>query len=99
LKLVPNLPVKLLVQRFRSRPVKPNHLKCYNRTPTPSLRTGFPVSHGDCAGFLLLTFPLVRAFSRAAWEQAETGLSQRHELALVPSIQTPEICSSKKETS
>jgi hypothetical protein len=35
------LAVKLLVERFGRRPIKPNHFECYHRTPTPVLKRRF----------------------------------------------------------
>jgi hypothetical protein len=59
------LPVKLLVERFRSRPVKPDHLKCYDRTPVPLLQTRFFIGHANRTRFLPITLPLASVFSRA----------------------------------
>jgi len=42
---------ELLVERFRRRTVKPNHLKCDDRTASTFLRARFPVGHANCANF------------------------------------------------
>jgi len=55
-QLVANLPVKLLMERFGCRPVKPNHLKSYDRTPAALLWTRFPAGHANCANLLPITF-------------------------------------------
>jgi hypothetical protein len=51
------LTVKLLVERFRRRPIKPNHLKSYNRTPASLLWARFPFGHGTCTRLLPISFP------------------------------------------
>ena len=46
------------MERFGCRPVKPNHLKSYNRTPAALLWTRFPAGHAKCANLLPITFDL-----------------------------------------
>ena len=53
IQLVSNLAVKLLVERFRCRPVKPNHIKCNDRTPAPVLRARFSIRHARWPRFHL----------------------------------------------
>jgi hypothetical protein len=51
------LAVQLLVERVRRRPIKPNHLKSYNRTPASLLRARFPFGHGTFTRLLPISFP------------------------------------------
>ena len=53
------------MERFGCRPVKPNHLKCYDRTAAALLRTRFPIRHTDFANLLLIILPPAAVFSRA----------------------------------
>src|SRR5882724_5696179 len=51
------------MERFGCRPVKPNHLKSYNRTPAALLWTRFPAGHANCANLLPITFSICGLFS------------------------------------
>src|SRR6266481_2611455 len=44
-EFVANLTVKLLVERLSGHPIKPNHFKCYDRTPAPPLWARFLIRH------------------------------------------------------
>src|SRR5438093_12585165 len=52
-EFVANLAVKLLVERFSCRPIKPNHFECYDRTPAPPLWTQFAIRHSHLLPLLL----------------------------------------------
>jgi hypothetical protein len=45
------------VERFRCRPIKPNHLKRYDRMSASLLRARFPFGHGTCTRLLPISFP------------------------------------------
>jgi hypothetical protein len=49
--LVANLAIKLLVERFSGHPIKPNHFKCYDRTPAPAFGTRFLLRHSRLASW------------------------------------------------
>src|SRR5437867_5707023 len=70
------------MERFVCRPVKPNHLKSYNRTPAALLWTRFPAGHANCANLLPITFSICGLFSYTRlplklWRSAATNLILR----------------------
>ncbi|HYT54427.1 MAG TPA: hypothetical protein VEQ38_06915, partial [Verrucomicrobiae bacterium] len=40
-QFITNLPVELLVERFASSPIEPNHFECHNRTAAAPLAERF----------------------------------------------------------
>ncbi len=76
------------MERFGCRPVKPNHLKSYNRTPAALLWTRFPAGHANCANLLPITFSICGLFSYTRlplklWRSAATNLILRERVVRI----------------
>src|SRR5436190_20061200 len=75
------------MERFGCRPVKPNHLKSYNRTPAALLWTRFHAGHAKCANFLRLP-SICGLFSYTRlplklWRSAATNLILRERVVRI----------------
>src|SRR5207253_4924078 len=74
------------MERFGCRPVKPNHLKSYNRAPAALLWTRFPAGHAKCANLRLPSICGLFSYTRLPlklWRSAATNLILRERIVRI----------------